>query len=130
MPTTQCFLSFSTLLIEGGDSLKLADFGLAMSMSEKAEEENTDEVSVRILCGLLFVCVYCPWKTLWCRNCYFPIFVSKVCVCRIPLTTHYLITLLCTTHPFPHHSRIIILIILSFVNTCTRPARLTTLRPR
>ena len=37
---------FSTPTTEGGDSLKLADFGLAMSMSEKSEEENTDEVSV------------------------------------------------------------------------------------
>ena len=34
----------NVMLTEGGDMLKLADFGLAMAMSEKAEEENTDEV--------------------------------------------------------------------------------------
>lgn len=36
----------NVMLTEGGDSLKLADFGLAMSMSEKPEEETTDEVSI------------------------------------------------------------------------------------
>jgi hypothetical protein len=35
----------NVMLTEGGDSLKLADFGLVMYMSEKAEEEATDEVS-------------------------------------------------------------------------------------
>lgn len=34
----------NVMLTEGGDSLKLADFGLAMSMAEKSEEDNTDEV--------------------------------------------------------------------------------------
>lgn len=39
----------NVMLTEGGDSLKLADFGLAMSMAEKAEEETTDEVGI-LLC--------------------------------------------------------------------------------
>ena len=43
----------NVMLTEGGDSLKLADFGLAMSMAEKAEEDNTDEVSG------VFCCFYC-----------------------------------------------------------------------
>ncbi len=40
----------NVMLTEGGDSLKLADFGLAMYMSEKAEEEATDEVRERRAC--------------------------------------------------------------------------------
>lgn len=35
----------NVMLTEGGDTLKLADFGLAMSMADKADSENTDEVS-------------------------------------------------------------------------------------
>jgi serine/threonine protein kinase len=34
----------NVMLTEGGDSLKLADFGLAMSMSELSQEDATDEV--------------------------------------------------------------------------------------
>jgi serine/threonine protein kinase len=38
----------NVMLTEGGDSLKLADFGLAMSMSELSQEDATDEVGVAI----------------------------------------------------------------------------------
>jgi serine/threonine protein kinase len=38
----------NVMLTEGGDSLKLADFGLAMSMSELSQEDATDEVGVVI----------------------------------------------------------------------------------
>ena len=65
---------FSTPTTEGGDSLKLADFGLAMSMSEKSEEENTDEVSV-----------YC---VIWCyiMLCYVIFgYVTKV---KVPKDVH------------------------------------------
>lgn len=34
----------NVMLTEGGDSLKLADFGLAMAVTETEEETNTDEV--------------------------------------------------------------------------------------
>lgn len=34
----------NVMLTEGGDSLKLADFGLAMSMTDVAQEDATDEV--------------------------------------------------------------------------------------
>ncbi|KAJ1442655.1 kinase-like domain-containing protein, partial [Ochromonadaceae sp. CCMP2298] len=33
----------NVMLTEGGDTLKLADFGLAMSMTQKADTEATDE---------------------------------------------------------------------------------------
>lgn len=55
--------------IEGGDSLKLADFGLAMSMSEKSEEENTDEVSIVcfvVVLSLLFV--HCNFNKMLCTS--------------------------------------------------------------